>query len=169
MYSKDDWDRDFRRRVPPILDRYIQEMVRQIARKYNRKPNQQERDSLLDSIKYLIQPVVTDVDACDAWFRISGKDVEYARRLEPYVQEFLPYGPALAYALLGYEALSWFSFTADHLPHLDYIVARIMHDYAPQSYRVIEDMLFKGLDSITISFIRKLEGCRFVSSVLQKI
>jgi len=30
-------------------------------------------------------------------------------------------------------------------------------------------MLFKGLDSITISFIRKLEGCRFVSSVLQKI
>ncbi len=165
--AKEDWNRAFDRSARPVLDRYLRGIVEKTAYRGKQKASRQEIDSLITSIRGLVRPVVNS-ESEEAWYheRNVHSDAELAKHLAPYVEQFLRY-PFITYALLGYESISRISFTAGHLWHLEYIVARIMHHYAPESYDTTKDM-FNGLDAITIAYIRKLEGYQDVAGTLQR-
>ncbi|MBI4029474.1 MAG: hypothetical protein HY376_03875 [Candidatus Blackburnbacteria bacterium] len=165
--GQDAWMRAFNKRVPPVLDRYLKEIVEKTAYEGKRKASRQEIDSLIQAIRSLIKPVVQQGDDADAWFRIPGStDADQAKHLAPHIEQFLRF-PLIAYALLGYESISRFGYTADHVPHLDYVVARIMHQLAPESYKMMESM-FNQLDATTVTYALKLEGYSSPASVLQR-
>ncbi len=166
-YTDEMWLKDFNKKVPPVLDRYLKEMVEKCAIRDNRKASRQEIENLIRLIKVVIKPVVVQADESYGMIYAGYNDGHMARTLEPYVQEFLPYGPMFVYALLGYESLSRFGFTASIAVHISYIGARMLHDHSPGSYDIIESIM-NELDRTTLEYIRKLEGFTSPDRVLQR-
>ena len=153
MDSKDQWMRNFNKRVPPALDRYLREAVEQTTSHVSRR----QQEALIELVKQIIQPVVEEGDDVRAMQLAGRDDAEMAQILEPYLNQLLLYSPLFMRAFIGYEALSRFAYTAYEMKPVTYLGARVFEAYAPDSYPVI-DGLMKKLDRIQFSYIPELYG-----------
>lgn len=162
----ENWTSNFKKVATPIFASYLRNIVELTAYRGTVKASRQEVATLINSINELILPVVTEGEAVDAEWRFRGGYVETRQQLKPYIEQFLPY-PLLTRALLGYEAMTRISFNADHLFHIEHIVAQMMHEYAPDSFSIMERM-FSDLDPLTHAYTLKLEGYTSPTGVLYR-
>jgi len=161
------FNQQLKKTVFPIFDHYLIDMINQRINLQGRKPNKGEVDSLISSIKCIIRPVIGNGDEMYGSAFIGDNDGQMVENLNPYVLQFLPYGPCFAEVLIGYESVSRFGCTARPLTHLGYVVARLIYNSAPESYKTIE-ALFDELDNTTIVYIHRLEGYSSPETVLQR-
>lgn len=169
-FSSEDWQKTFDRKARPVFKQYLQDIVSKTAIRGRQKPSRQEVEKLVNSIEHLIMPFGwggSDHDFETLIYQLgNGTDREIAARLQYYVDQFASF-PELPYALVGYEAMTRGGVYEDLVFHLNYIVARLLHEHAPVSYDMIERM-FNGLGPLTLYYIKRLEGYKNSESVLMR-
>src|SRR5687767_6756887 len=130
MDSKDQWMRNFNKRVPPALHRYVREAGEQTTYRVTRG----QEEAMIEVAIEMIQPVVEEGDDVRAMQLAGRDDAEMAQILEPYLNQLLLYSPLFMRAFIGYEALSRFAYTAYEMKPVAYLGARVFEAYAPDSY-----------------------------------
>lgn len=161
MYGSDYYDKHDRwyDEVCPILEKYLRTMVLATASQAIFTPKAEDLERVVGQIQKIIRPVWEPDDVLpntSAVFNFHVNCESEALWQESY-RLFSGFGPMLIRALVGYASICWL---ASWQPHIlvNYLVAQILLDNTPMSYRILDDMIANGPDQLTDACLNSLGG-----------